>query len=129
MFKSWCGTRPRLAGALQSRPGTALRIALTFTVFCLTLVVFRNPQLGTAWAMLCRLFVPSEGAGLTLEAHSLYVTFAVVAFAHVLGQRNRWRSVWIRLPAPVRGLGYGALVALTLVVAPGATKAFIYFQF
>jgi hypothetical protein len=53
----------------------------------------------------------------------------VVALAHVLGQRHLWRSVWDRLPGPVRGLSFGALAALAIVVSPGATKAFIYFQF
>jgi alginate O-acetyltransferase complex protein AlgI len=129
IFKSWCTTRPQLNAALLSPPGTALRIALTFTFFCLTMVLFRIPQMGPAWAMICRLFVPSQGAGLTLQPHGLYLTLAVVALAHVLGQRNLWRSVWDRLPAPVRGLGFGALAALTIVVAPGASKAFIYFQF
>jgi alginate O-acetyltransferase complex protein AlgI len=106
-----------------------LRVALTCTMFCLTLVMFRIPEFGHATTMYRRLFVPSEGAGLQLQAHGLYLTFAAVALAHALGQGKLWRPLWDRLPAPVRGLGFGALVALTLVVAPGSSKAFIYFQF
>jgi alginate O-acetyltransferase complex protein AlgI len=129
VFRSWCATRPRLEAALLTNPGTALRVALTFICFGLTLVMFRIPEAGHAWAMFRRLFVPSAGAGLALQSHGLYLTLAAVAVAHALGQGKRGMRLWDRLPAPVRGLGFGALLALTLVLSPGASKAFIYFQF
>jgi hypothetical protein len=128
-FRSWCETRPRLAGLLQSGPGTALRVALTFTCFFLAFVIFRCPQLATSLTMLRRMATPNAGAGLPLEAHGLYLTFAVVALGHLLGSGQLGQRLWDRLPAPVRGLGFGAALSLTLILAPATSKAFIYFQF
>jgi alginate O-acetyltransferase complex protein AlgI len=129
VFKSWCVWRPRVDAALRSAPGTALRVMLTFLCFCLLFVIFRCPRLAAGWTMLGRMLTPSAGAGLPLFAGGLYLTFAVVLLGHALGHGNRGQRFWERLPAPVRGLAFGAGLTLALVVAPGASKAFIYFQF
>jgi alginate O-acetyltransferase complex protein AlgI len=129
VFRSWSATRPRLQATLLTSPGTALRVALTFICFALTLVMFRIPETSHAWAMFRGLFVPSEGAAMALQSHGLYLTLAAVALAHALGQGKVGLRLWDRLPAPVRGVGFGALLALALVLSPGASKAFIYFQF
>ncbi len=129
LFKGWCAGRPRLAAALKSAPGTAFRVALTFTCFCLTLVVFRNQQLAGTCTMLARMLAPSAGAALPLEAAGLYLTFAVVAAGHALGQGGAGWRLWEALPAPLRGLSFGAGLTAALVLAPGASKAFVYFQF
>jgi alginate O-acetyltransferase complex protein AlgI len=128
-FKSWCDTRPRLAAALQSVPGTALRVALTFASFCVVFVIFRSPDLHGAVAMLGRMFTDAPGAGLPFYAHGLYLTIAAFVMGHVLGQSNLGVRLWDRLPPPVRGLGFGAALTLALMLAPGTSKAFIYFQF
>jgi len=128
-FQPWCQRRPRLAAALGTGPGTAVRVALTFTSFCLIFVVFRSPDFATAWTMLTRMLTPAAGAGLPLQAHGLYLTFAVVALGHALGRGNLGQRFWERLPAPMRGLAFGAALSLVLVLPPGASKAFIYFQF
>jgi hypothetical protein len=104
-------------------------VALTFTSFCLIFVVFRSQDLATAWSMFRRMFSVSDGAGLPLQVHGLYLTFAVVALGHALGQAKLGWRIWQGLPAPVRGLAFGTAVTLALVLAPGASKAFIYFQF
>jgi alginate O-acetyltransferase complex protein AlgI len=128
-FKPWCEKRPLLDAALRTGPGTALRVALTFCCFCLTLVVFRNAQFAAALTMLGRMFTPAQGAGLPLQAHGLYLTFAAVILGHVLGYANNGRRLWERLPLAVRGLSFGAVLTLALLLGPGASKAFIYFQF
>jgi alginate O-acetyltransferase complex protein AlgI len=128
-FKPWCEARPRLAAALQTVPGTVLRVALTFTCFCVVFVVFRSPDFTIASTMLRRMFTAEPGALLPMEAHGLYLTFAAVALGHILGQRKLGQRLWDRLPAPLRGLGLGAALTLALVLAPGTSKAFIYFQF
>jgi alginate O-acetyltransferase complex protein AlgI len=129
LFKPWCAGRPSLDAVLQSGPGTVFRVALTFTCFCLTLVVFRNPEVSGAVAMLRRMLTPSEGVGLPFVAHGLYWTFAAVALGHLLARGDVGWKLWDRLPVPVRGLGFGAAMTLALLLAPGAGKAFIYFQF
>jgi hypothetical protein len=104
-------------------------VLLTFTCFCLTLVVFRCPHLAGSWAMLGRMFTPAAGEGLPLQALGLYLTFAAVIAGHLLGQRDVGRRILERLPGPVGGLVFGAALTLAVVLAPGLSKAFIYFQF
>jgi alginate O-acetyltransferase complex protein AlgI len=128
-FKSWCVRRRWLDAALQTGPGTAFRVGLTFTCFCLIFTVFRSPDLTTASTMLGRMLTPAGGAGLPRQAIGLYLTFAAVAAGHALGQKDLGYCFLERLPGPVRGLVFGAALTLTLVLAPGSSKAFIYFQF
>jgi alginate O-acetyltransferase complex protein AlgI len=128
-FAPWCERRPILRDILRSPTGTAVRIGMTFACFCLTLAVFRTQGLHDAALMVGRMIVPVGGAGLTLPANGLYLTFALVAVAHALGYRDRWRQLWDLVPAPVRGIGLGGAVTAALLVAPGVSKAFIYFQF
>jgi alginate O-acetyltransferase complex protein AlgI len=128
-FRPWCERRPVLNGAVRSVFGTALRVAVTFACFCLTLAVFRTPGLAAAGVMLRGMLTPVAGAGLTLQAHGLLLTIAFVAICHALGVQDRWRRLLEWAPLPVRGFGLGAILTLTLVLAPGASKAFVYFQF
>jgi alginate O-acetyltransferase complex protein AlgI len=128
-FRSWCGRRPGLDALLGTAPGIAARVALTFTCFCVVFVLFRSADVTTGLAMLGRMFSFSAGAGLPMQAHGLYLTFALVAAGHALGCRQTGMRLWERLPAPVRGLAFGSAMTLAVVLAPGASKAFIYFQF
>ena len=57
------------------------------------------------------------------------VTLALFALLHLLAAFRVWPRMVLRLPSPVLGLGYAAVVLLVLVLAPGSEKAFIYFQF
>src|SRR5262249_2941337 len=63
-FNSWCRRHAALDAWLQSAPGTALRVALTFASFCLSLAIFRTQSLAAAGAALWRMLVPTAGAGL-----------------------------------------------------------------
>ena len=128
-FKAWCDARPRFAAALASAPGTVLRVAATFVIFCVSLVIFRSPTVAGCETMLTRMTLPSSGQGLPLESWGLYVSFALVAIGHLLGIRNLGRKLWDRLPATLSGLGYGLAFAAALIVVPGISTAFIYFQF
>jgi alginate O-acetyltransferase complex protein AlgI len=128
-FKSWCERRSRLQALLLSGPGTAFRVGLTFVCFCLTLVVFRSPTLAGTQTMLRHMMTPAAGAGLPLAAAGLYLTFAAVALGHLLARTNLQRRLEVAVPVPVQGLAFGAALTLALVLTPGTTKAFIYFQF
>jgi alginate O-acetyltransferase complex protein AlgI len=128
-FSSWCRRHAALDAWLRSAPGTALRVATTFASFCSMMVIFRTQSLAAAGTALWRMLVPTGGAGLTMQLHGLWITFAFVALCHALGYRNRWLRLWEQIPLPVRGLGFGTALTLALLLAPGATKAFIYFQF
>jgi alginate O-acetyltransferase complex protein AlgI len=118
-----------LAAGLATTPGTALRVAATFALFCLTLAIFRCPSLAAAQVMLSRMLVGTGGAGLPLRPLGLWLTFVAVLVCHLAARSDRWERMFERLPAPVRGLTYGSALTLALVLAPNASKAFIYFQF
>jgi alginate O-acetyltransferase complex protein AlgI len=128
-FRGWCERRPALSAALQSVPGTVLRVAFTFTCFIYSLVVFRAPSLASAGVMMTRMLAPSPGDDLTLCTHGLWITVAVVAIGHWLGQGQRWKGILERVPVPLRGLGFGTALTLAMLLGPYASKAFIYFQF
>jgi alginate O-acetyltransferase complex protein AlgI len=128
-FRSWCRRHAPLDAWLRTAPGTTLRVATTFASFCLSLAIFRTQSLSAAGTALWRMLVPTAGLGLTMQLHGLWVTFAFVALCHALGYRNRWLSLWGQIPLPLRGLGFGTALTLAFLLAPGSSKAFIYFQF
>ena len=128
-FVSWCARRPRLEAVLGNGWGIPLRVALTFAAFCTTLAIFRSQSLADAATAIRHMLIPTAGAGLTLQTSGLFLTFAAVALAHGLGRAKLPERLLAWTPAPVRGLAFGALLSLALILAPGASKAFIYFQF
>jgi alginate O-acetyltransferase complex protein AlgI len=128
-FRPWCQHHAILDASLRSAPGTAVRVATTFASFCLTLAIFRTQTVAAAGQAVWRMLVPTSGAGLTMQPHGLYITFAFVALCHALAYRDRWLRLWERVPLPLRGLGFGTALTLALLLPPGASKAFIYFQF
>jgi alginate O-acetyltransferase complex protein AlgI len=129
-FRSWCDGWPRLAALLRSGPGTAVRIAVTFFTFFTSLAVFRSEGLTNAVVMLSRMFRWSDGEAHPMLPHGFWLTAAAVLAAHLIGRDlPAWRRRMERIPAPVQGLGFGAVLTLALLLAPQASKAFIYFQF
>ena len=129
LFREWSESRPGLRAMLQTGPGTALRVGVTFTSFLLTLVIFRTTTPGLAETMLGRMLRPAQGSGFTLVPWGLYVTLAAVAVGHLLGAPGRAARLWEALPRPVRGLAFGGAITLAVVLAPPSDKAFLYFQF
>ena len=73
--------------------------------------------------------VPAPGHGLPQYIAGFWYTVALVIVCHALADRNAWRQIALRLPTPVLGWGYGMVLLLALLLAPGTSKAFIYFQF
>jgi alginate O-acetyltransferase complex protein AlgI len=128
-FREFCQTRATLDRALQTSSGTALRVAVTFTTFCLTLVVFRAPTLSAGFAMLADMFSFRAGSGLPLPIAGIWLTALVVFACHVLAEEGWWQRPMALLPSPMKGAGYAMMFSLALILNPGAEKAFIYFQF
>lgn len=128
-FKSFCQSRAKLDEALQSMPGTALRIGLTFLSVCMCWVFFRATTFGEAATFLRRLAIPHDGLSVPLSPLSFWCLGTVVVIAHLLAQRDLWKKIVVHMPAPVLGFGYAAVVVLVLVLTPGTSQRFIYFQF
>ncbi len=128
-FRGYCERRPRLDAALRTLPGTAVRIGMTFLSVALCWVFFRAATFTGAAAMLGGLFVPRGGFTAPLHPCGLWGTLAVVAFCHLFAARGLWPKAAARLPAPVLGMSYAAVLLFALVLAPHGARPFIYFQF
>jgi alginate O-acetyltransferase complex protein AlgI len=128
-FREFCERRPLLDRVLQSRPGTALRIAVTFIAFCCTLVIFRATSVRAGLIMLRNMAGPHAGMGTPLHNRSFWFLVGVIAVAHALGQRGAWQKLMGFLPSPVRGFAYASVLTIALLLAPEAERAFVYFQF
>jgi alginate O-acetyltransferase complex protein AlgI len=128
-FRAWCQRRPGLDQLLLAPAGRAVRIAVTFLAFLLSLVIFRSATLGSGLTMLKRLVRVRPGLDAPLDPSGLWYTLAVVLACHALAWGGWWKKLAPRLPPSVLGFGYVATLFFALVLAPDAGKAFIYFQF
>jgi alginate O-acetyltransferase complex protein AlgI len=119
---------------LASSAGEVLCVAATFLVAVLSFVVFRSASLHDLGILFSRLTISAQGADGPLPAASVWGTFLVLLLGHCMGvllRRNRlsvWRFVQ-RAPAPALGFGCAAMLNVALLLAPAASKSFIYFQF
>jgi alginate O-acetyltransferase complex protein AlgI len=101
---------------------------LTLLLVVLAWIFFRAADATTALQILARLWPAAGGAALD-AAQKL----ALLAFAGMLGvqwfMRERdVKELVMRVPAPVLGVALGLLLA-AIVLSPGDSHAFIYFQF
>jgi len=129
VFRELCQKRPAIDRVLKSPLGTSLRMTVTFTTVCLTLVVFRATTLSAGFGMLAHMFSRHSGAGLPMPIVGLWLTALVMYFGHMLTYLGWWRGPFAAAPAPMRGCVYAVALSLALLLDPGADKAFIYFQF
>jgi alginate O-acetyltransferase complex protein AlgI len=128
-FREFCNARPNIGVVLQSWPGRAMCAALTFACVCVGWVFFRATSFTAAFTILQRMLVRHSGQGTPLGGISFWCLLGVVVIGHALGASGGWKRLSVRLPAPVMGMGYALLLTLTLVLAPDAGKAFLYFKF
>jgi alginate O-acetyltransferase complex protein AlgI len=129
-FRDWAEDKPTLAATLNSAAGTVARVVVTFSIFCLTLVVFRSTSLELAGTYFQGLFMAQTGPLRSpIHPNSLLLTLLIVALCHGVALRGWHRQGLLRVPAPVLGVSYALLLTFILVLAPASAKAFIYFQF
>jgi len=114
---------------MRTMPGAAASVILTFLCVSIGWVFFRATTFTAAATVLHRMFVHHHGDVVPLQNSGLWYTLAVIAFCHALAQSGLWKKVAIRLPGPVLGFGYATALSFSLLLAPDAGKAFIYFQF
>jgi D-alanyl-lipoteichoic acid acyltransferase DltB (MBOAT superfamily) len=127
-FSTYCETRPRLAALLETHLGTGLRIFFTFLCVSLCWVLFQ-PELSKALAVFEKLFHVQRGLGLPLNNRSLWYAVLFLFACQWLVRSGAWAAIYIRLPAPVLGVGYALCLCGALVLAPDNGTTFIYFQF
>jgi alginate O-acetyltransferase complex protein AlgI len=128
-FAIFAGSRPRLDAALQSWPGTCLRVSLTLLMVMLGWVLFRATDFANALEMYRGLFGLQHGQAPPMPTYTLAWLLAGVAAAHLGGVLGLGRKLDPRISPALVGFGYAAAVVLALLLAPDAGKTFIYFQF
>jgi alginate O-acetyltransferase complex protein AlgI len=130
LFRDFARARPRLDGVLHSRLGSAACLGITFMTVCCTWVLFRAVSLDQVGQIFHRLFIPAaSGANSPVPAAGLVYAYLVVMLCHWVALQVWFKRVAVRLPPPVAGFGYAALLTFVLIMAPASGKAFIYFQF
>lgn len=123
------------SSARLARTQALVALPLTFVLICFTWVFFRASTFEQAWRIceaMLGLAAPLGAAPSVrlYEAAIVVISAAVVFLEPILFKAAAARGIegWWRLPFPVRGSCYAALV-LMLVVFGGATQKFIYFDF
>jgi alginate O-acetyltransferase complex protein AlgI len=130
-FRSFCETRPHLDAWLQTGPGIAGRMALTFFCVYQGFVLFRAQTFATAAAMMRRMWVPTPGP-VVVHPYGYGLFWLIVAgfvLCHVAACRQWWDRLSLRVPAPVLAGGYVLALTLCMVMAPVTERPFLYFQF
>lgn len=130
-FRQFCEARPRLDALMQTTPGTACRMALTLFCIYQAFVFFRAQTFGQALAMLHRMWIPADGA-VVGHAYGYGLFWLIVVgfvLAHVAACRQAWEKLSLRLPVPVMGLAFAAVMIVCMTMAPSQEMPFIYFQF
>ena len=127
-FRQWVETKPTLKWALETRPGTLLRILVT--LFFVTIsMAFAQPSLNAALTVVRKMFVIEPGLGLPVDQNRLWWTVYLMVAAHLVVVFGLWKWLWRRAPGPVLGASCALLFVTAQVLSPDTTKAFVYFQF
>jgi alginate O-acetyltransferase complex protein AlgI len=119
----------QLRSFLDSFVGRMTRIACTFAVFCITLVIFRAGTLADASTMLGRLFQPTLALSTEASIPEFVTTLVLVLLGHIIASCSRLRQWGLQAPLLLQATLFAVFFWLAVLLAPGETRAFIYFQF
>ncbi len=125
--------KPRLGHITlwRSWPGRVVLALSTYFLVNITWVFFRAPDFATAWRMLRSMLLLEATGKPALPTYSVLSASVVVLAMLMTHWYMRERALHAevqRLPAPVIGLAWGAMLWL-IAVTQGGGDAFIYFQF
>jgi D-alanyl-lipoteichoic acid acyltransferase DltB (MBOAT superfamily) len=120
------GVPARIPRPLKS---AAARIA-TFHVVCLAWVFFRAPDIGTAFAVLGRLFADGPSTGIVTPTVVLLIAAVLAVQWLPTGIGAELRTAFVSLPVYAQGVTLGVLLLAVAAVSGGQGVApFIYFRF
>ncbi|MBS2534701.1 MBOAT family protein [Catenulispora sp. NF23] len=109
---------------------TTVGRVVTFHVVCLAWVFFRAPDLGTAFAVLGRLFAGGPSTGVVTPTIVLLIAAALAMQWVPRGVGARLRTAFVTLPVYAQGVSLGVLLLVIAAVSGGQGVApFIYFRF
>jgi D-alanyl-lipoteichoic acid acyltransferase DltB (MBOAT superfamily) len=131
LYKKLCRKDRAWVARRRSRPYALVAWLLTQAFFVATLVPFRAASIADAGAYAWGMVAGAGGGTVNLRAANLLAAFAFVVAYHLLGfgPGPRVAAAFGRLPAPVRGIVYGAVVVFLFVFVPVGASTFIYAQF
>jgi D-alanyl-lipoteichoic acid acyltransferase DltB (MBOAT superfamily) len=121
----------RIDRLMESRAGRLTLWVSTFLLCTLTWPFFRANDMASACAIVGSMLSPVRAGVLDMSTLRVASAMAVVVGMFLLHgyMRNRTtESMWARLSWPVRTVILTVLI-VTLFLAPGDSRAFIYFQF
>jgi alginate O-acetyltransferase complex protein AlgI len=103
---------------------------LTFGMVCITWVFFRAEDFTAAWRLLINMLVRPGAVQLVsrFEVTSVLAITLVLLAGHWLLRNTTLEHAVARVPWWLRALGL-AILMVSLILAPGDDRAFIYFQF
>lgn len=130
-FRLFCKRHAAWNSWLETVPGGALRMAITFMATTLSWVIFRSQDFAKAGAVFHALFLPQDGMMIRhpIGPWSLIFAYALVAVSHIAAETDMWKKMSSALNPFARGLAYATVLVMILLMAPNTAKPFIYFQF
>jgi D-alanyl-lipoteichoic acid acyltransferase DltB (MBOAT superfamily) len=131
-YKGRCRKDRRYVAWRKAGPYVLASWAVTQLFFLLTLIPFRAPDLSAASAFATGLLGFGGQSGLA-ERFGLQAAACVLfmLFFHLLevGRGPALKQGFLALPAPLRGIVYGLILAFLMVYVPVGASTFIYAQF
>jgi D-alanyl-lipoteichoic acid acyltransferase DltB (MBOAT superfamily) len=106
-------------------PGTLLRMALVFHLVCLAWILFRAPDLGSAWGYITHLLSGQHGTRVSIWGIPLILLAVSMDIPAYLAKNQ---LVLLKMPRWALGLGYVGIIILLFLFA-GQSLPFIYFKF
>ncbi len=107
-----------------------LRIAWTFLLLCVGLVIFRAPAITDAWLILQRAAGAVDGQSLPAGLITMgFVILAAVFAGHLIGSLGRPYRWLERIPPVAMGIGLAGWFLLIQLLMPEDSVPFVYFQF
>lgn len=144
-WQKFCRRFDCLQKIVASKPFNIFSIALTFNVFSFGLVFFRSKDMATAWSVMRKmLLLDPSPAGTTAWIPSTLTTSSSVVFLLlplILGLFliaqiivSRFKGTPGVMPTPqsmpaLKAVYLAALAIILLLLAPGVTAQYVYFQF
>ena len=107
-----------------------LKVARTFFLLLIGVVIFRAHAITDAWLMLEHMVIPVAGQTLSPDLIRLgLVVLAVVFAGHALGTMPGLPRLARRIPPVAMGVALACFFLLIQMLIPAESAAFVYFQF
>ncbi len=142
-FLDWRTRAKIFTSFFQGKLWRYFSILLTFHTFCVSLVIFRAPNMQVAFPIIKRMFIwnhvfspAAQGAQfLVLKPELPIIVPIALAILALLIVQNLpissliERKAFANLPVPLRAAFYTALIVAMIIFLPNGSPPFIYFQF